>query len=219
VSARLKTLTENKLLHRLQRETINYPYVYCLGIRGIRYLKSLGFDIPVFHPSEHTQHTPQFLTHTLAVNDFLIAATLLPSTTHEITVHNIKHDLTLKHTSHPVIPNGWIDFRISTHTQVCIWLEMDMGTMVQKPFRKKISSLLDFSKEGYTHAFGTPSLTIAFATPSGEHRMRKILTWIEQELTIRQAERDADLFRLLCIPKQDLCSEQLFLSPYLHAPV
>jgi hypothetical protein len=115
--------------------------------------------------------------------------------------------------SFTIIPDGWIDFRINTHTQICLWLEMDMGTMDQKPFKKKVSSLLDFSKEDYTRVFGTPSLTIAFATPSGEHCMRSLLTWIEQELTIRQAERNADLFRLLCIPKQDLCSEQLFLSP------
>ena len=50
VSAKLKTLTQEKFLHRLDRETINFPYIYCLGIRGIRYLKSLGFDIPPFHP-------------------------------------------------------------------------------------------------------------------------------------------------------------------------
>ena len=78
VSAKLKALTQEKFLYRLQRETINFPYVYCLGIRGVRYLQSLGFDIPVFHPSEHTHHRPQFLTHTLCVNDFLIAASLLP---------------------------------------------------------------------------------------------------------------------------------------------
>ena len=42
VSAKFKTLTEQKFLHRLERETINYPYVYCLGIRGIRYLQSIG---------------------------------------------------------------------------------------------------------------------------------------------------------------------------------
>jgi protein involved in plasmid replication-relaxation len=41
VSAKLKSLTQQKYLHRLDRENINYPYVYSLGIRGIRYLQSL----------------------------------------------------------------------------------------------------------------------------------------------------------------------------------
>lgn len=39
VSAKLKSLIEQKLLHRLDRETVNFPYVYCLGIRGIMYLQ------------------------------------------------------------------------------------------------------------------------------------------------------------------------------------
>jgi len=42
VSAKLKTLTEAKFLHRLEREIINFPFVYCLGIRGTRYLTLLG---------------------------------------------------------------------------------------------------------------------------------------------------------------------------------
>ncbi len=120
VSAKLKELTEQKYLHRLERETINYPYVYCLGIRGISYFQSLGHDIPVFHPSEHTTHKPMFLRHTLAVNDFLITAATLPDTISGITVNDMKHDLTLKRTQTAVIPDCWIDFRINQKTQVCI---------------------------------------------------------------------------------------------------
>jgi hypothetical protein len=218
VSAKLKTLTEHKFLHRLARETINFPYVYCLGIRGVRYLQSQGFDIPVFHPSEHTHHRPQFLTHTLCVNDFLIAAALLPCSTPDIAIHAIKHDLTLKHTSMPVIPDGWIDFRIREHTQVCLWLEMDMGTTDQKPFRKKVSALIDFSQEAYPRVFGTPSLTIAFATPNGQRRMHAIQMWIEQELTDRHSEQCADLFRVLSIPDKDVCPREVFLCPICVRP-
>jgi len=217
VSAKLKTLTEHKFLHRLARETINFPYVYCLGIRGIRYLRSLGFDLPAFHPSEHTRHNSLFLTHTLAVNDFLIAASTLPATNPDITVHNIKHDLTLKRTAQLVIPDGWIDFRIRAHTQICIWLEMDMGTMDQKPMRKKVSALTDYATNGYATVFGTPSLTIAFATPT-EHRMQTLHTWIQQELTDTQSEHCADLFRILRIPDKTLCPEQVFLSPLCLRP-
>lgn len=206
VSSRLKTLTDEKFLHRLQRETIKFPYVYCLGIRGVRYLQSLGRDIQVFHPSEHTTHKPMFLHHTLAVNDFLIAAQILHTLAPDISVHETKHDLTLKHTPSPVIPEGWIDFRLNEKTQLCIWLEMDMGTMDQKPFRKKISALIDFSRQSYEHIFGTPSLTIVFATPAGEQRLNNILNWTQKELTDRQSEQDADLFRFLCVPEQVFCA-------------
>ena len=218
VSAKLKTLTEHKFLHRLARETINYPYVYCLGMRGIRYLKSLGFDLPVFHPSEHTHHKSLFLTHTLAVNDFLIAAAILPATAADITVRDIKHDLTLKHTQTMIVPDGWIDFRINRKTQVCIWLEMDMGTMDQMPFRKKISALVTFSKEAYTRVFGTPSLTIAFATPTGERRFNTMLDWTQKELTAMHSEHVADMFRFLSIPGHNVCPETLFLSPVCARP-
>jgi hypothetical protein len=213
VSAKLKTLTEQKYLHRLERETINYPYVYCLGSRGIRSLQSVGCDIPLFHPSEHTAHKPMFLRHTLAVNEFLIAAALLPHTKPDITVNDIKHDLTLKHTQTTVVPDGWMDFRINQKTQLCIWLEMDMGTMDQKPFRKKISALIEYSRQSYEHVFGTPSLTIVFATPAGERRLNNILNWTQKELTESQSEHNADLFRFLSIPEQDLCPEHVFLAP------
>ncbi len=218
MSAKLKTLTEAKFLQRLDRETINVPYIYCLGIRGVRYLTSLGVDIPLFHPSEHTRHKPQFMNHTLAVNDFLIAASLLPCYSSEVEVHEIRHDLTLKRTSQPVIPDGWIDFRIREHTQVCIWLEMDMGTMDQKPFRKKVAALIEYAQSAYAKVFGTPSLTIAFATPKGYHRMQSMHTWIQQELTTQLAAQSADVFRLLYISEKQVCPEQMFLSPICMRP-
>jgi len=137
VSAKLKILTQQKFLHRLERETINLPYVYCLGVRGIWHLHSLGRYIPLFHPSEHTTHRPMFLRHTLAVNDFLIAAATLPTIAPDISVHEIKHDLTLKLTRTRVIPDGWIDFRLQQKTQLCIWLEMDMGQWIRSHSGRK----------------------------------------------------------------------------------
>jgi len=218
VSAKLKALTEEKFLHRLARETINYPYVYCLGIRGTRFLQQQGSDIPPLHPSEHTRHAPLFLRHTLAVNDFLIAASKLPSTSSDITVAEIKHDLTLKRTQKSVVPDGWIDFRIGERIQVCVWLEMDMGTMDQNPFRRKIASIVAFSREDYRRMFGTPSLTIAIATPAGEQRRTNILNWIQKELTDMRMEQASDMFRVLCIPEQEVCPEQLFMAPMCSRP-
>jgi len=218
VSAKLKALTERKLLHRLTRETINYPYVYCLGIQRIRYLQKIGCDIPVFHPSEHTQHAPMFLRHTLAVNDFLIAASKLPSISPDIAVAEIKHDWTLKRRQKDLVPDGWIDFRIGERIQVCVWLEMDMGTMDQKPFRRKIASLVAFSKQGYTEVFGTPSLTIAIVALEGEQRRTNILAWIQRELTELQREDVADLFRVLSVSHEDMTPEQLFLPNICYRP-
>jgi Replication-relaxation len=218
VSAKLKALTQQKCLQRLARETINYPYVYCLGMRGTRFLQQQGSDIPLLHPSEHTRHAPLFLRHTLAVNDFLIAASKLPGTAPDITVAEIKHDLTLKRTQKTVVPDGWIDFRIGERTQVCVWLEMDMGTMDQKPFRQKIASIVAFSREDYRQVFGTPSLTVAIASPAGEQRRTNITYWIQKELTDLRMEHASDMFRVLNIPGQDTSPEQLFLSAICSRP-
>jgi hypothetical protein len=218
VSAKLKALTEQKYLHRLARETINVPYVYCLGIRGTRFLQQLGSDIPVFHPSEHTQHAPLFLRHALAVNDFLIAASKLPDASSDIAVAEIKHDWTLKRTQKDVVPDGWIDFRIGESIQICLWLEMDMGTMDQKPFRRKIASLVTFSREGYHKVFGTPSLTIAIVTLAGEQRRTNILIWIQRELTALQREDMSDLFRVLSVSPEEMTPEHLFLSAICSRP-
>ena len=218
VSARLKALCERKLLHRLTRETINYPYVYCLGIQGIRYLQKIGCDIPVFHPSEHMQHAPMFLRHTLAVNDFLIAASKLPSVSPDIAVSGILHDWTLKRTQKNLVPDGWIDFRIGERIQVCVWLEMDMGTMDQKPFRKKIASLVAFSRQSYSQVFGTQSLTIAIVTLAGEQRRTNILSWIQKELIDMQKEDTADMFRVLSVAHEDMTPEHLFLSAICSRP-
>ena len=82
-----------------------------------------------------------------------------------------------------------------------------MGTMDQKPFRKKISSLIEFSRQSYEHIFGTPSLTIVFATPAGERRLNNILNWTQKELIDSHSEKEADLFRFLFVQEQNMCPE------------
>jgi len=93
-----------------------------------------------------------------------------------------------------------------------------MGTMDQKPFRRKIASLVAFSREGYHKVFGTPSLTIAIVTHEGEQRRTNILTWLQRELTALQREDVADLFRVLSVSRADMTPEYLFLSAICSRP-
>src|SRR5688572_15509056 len=51
------------------------PAVYTLARRGLNHLRSLGIDVPSRrHPSEVEGLSYLFLSHTLALNDLLIAA-------------------------------------------------------------------------------------------------------------------------------------------------
>jgi len=216
VSTKLKTLLEHKYLFRPNRLSATMPYIYCLGIRGVRFLRIQGVDVS-FHPSEHETMSYPFLQHTLAVNEFLLAASLLPRANPSLTLFAIKHDFTLKRTMRGVVPDGWMDFRMGRHQQ-CIWLELDRGTMEQKRFRRKISNLLAFAMHGYEEAFGTPSLTIAFATTAGETRLKNIVKWTQQELTAQQKTEEADLFRFTTVPTQELDPTWLFCKPIWNCP-
>ena len=54
------------------------PSVFTPSSEGYKYLETLGREVPLrFRPSEAKEVSQDFLEHTLAVNDFLIAAALL----------------------------------------------------------------------------------------------------------------------------------------------
>ena len=93
-----------------------------------------------------------------------------------------------------------------------------MGTMDQKPFRRKIASLVAFSRQSYSQVFGTQSLTIAIVTLAGEQRRTNILSWIQKELTDMHREETADMFRVLSVAHEGMTPEHLFLSAMCSRP-
>jgi len=77
--------------------TGSVPKIYTLDRKGINYLKTHGFDVSLrFRPSEQEEKSYLFLRHTLAVNDFLIAAATLEKTFPGITLHTFIHERVLK---------------------------------------------------------------------------------------------------------------------------
>lgn len=77
--------------------TGSVPKIYTLARRGINYLKKQGYDIPTrFHPSEQEEKSYLFLRHTLAVNDFLIAAAGLEKAFPAIHLSEVWHERVLK---------------------------------------------------------------------------------------------------------------------------
>ena len=73
------------------------PKIYTLARTGINHLKQHGYDVTTrFHPVEQEEKSYLFLKHTLAVNDFLIAAQTLEKKFPAITLHAFIHERVLK---------------------------------------------------------------------------------------------------------------------------
>jgi len=206
----LKRMAENKYLARLDRQSVNEKIVYCLGIRGIRFLRTLGMEVNSFHPSDHAQHSHMHMSHWLSTTDFLIAAEQLTRVRPDIELGALYHDLTLKHMlPGRVIPDGFIDFRVS-HERTSVWLELDRATEEQGDIRRKARAIVEWCNQFYTQTFGTQSINIAFATTQGDKRGKLLYQWITQEF---DGERELNWFLFSTLPPGELDPVHTFLHP------
>lgn len=206
----LKKMTENKYLARLDRASVNTKIVYCLGIRGIRFLRTLGMEVRSFHPSDHTQHSHMHMSHWLSTTDFLIAAEKLPRVRPDIELTALFHDLTLKRMlTGRVIPDGFINFLVS-HERTSVWLELDRATEEQGDIRRKARAIVEWCHQFYTQTFGTQSINIAFATTQGDKRGKLLYQWITQEL---DGEKEINWFLFSTLPHGELDPIHTFLHP------
>src|SRR5262249_41542497 len=142
------------------------PAVFSLARKGLNHLRSLGIEVNVrFHPSEKAGLSYLFLTHTLELNDVLIAAELFCRSLPAYRLAAVLHERELKrqpvHVKDregrrtAVIPDAWLDLRIREVYQVCIALELDRGTEEQKHWRRKVANLIAYATGPYQEAFKT----------------------------------------------------------------
>jgi Replication-relaxation len=247
VKARLKLLTDHGYLEANQQPTTRgrSPFFYTLASKGIKYLKEAGFEVNRYYrPSRKVEYLP-FLLHTFTVNDVLIAAELLAEGHSQLALAEAQHELVLKQDPCKVpverersagdgnrlakyisiVPDGWLDFRYvrGTGTQerrMCIWLEVDRGTVGMKAFKEKASAILTFYKSGaYQRRFGTNSLRVAFATTDGMTRVMQMRTWLCDVLA-KQREKPGAAERFVCTAlPNDIDPHTLFLTPVWHIPL
>jgi hypothetical protein len=226
-------------------------YIYALATKGMNYLKDQGFSsFSRYRPNELQQFKYPHLEHVLHLNDFLIAARNLTKVAPDITLAEMRHDLDLKRTPATVeyvrrlpdgekvdekvrlVPDGWLDFRLQlAHSpkkrRKCVVVELDRGSETNiAEFKKKIRAYVYYAFPGgaYETMFGTQAITVAFATTAGEHRLKNMLLWCEQELKEQQLEQEAPLFRFTALPTDELLPEKgldpkrLFLSAVWSVP-
>jgi Replication-relaxation len=246
VKARLKQLTDHGYLDANEQPTTRgrSPFYYTLASKGIKYLKEAGFEVNRYYrPSRKVEYLP-FLLHTFSVNDVLVAAELLAENLPQLTLAEMQHELVLKQDPCRVpvgrerlsgdgnasakyisiVPDGWLDFRYDRGTgtqerRMCIWLEVDRGTVGMKDFKEKATAILTFYKSGaYQKRFGTNSLRVAFATTDGMTRVKQMRTWLRDVLGKEPAKPHiAERFICTMLP-DEIDPRTLFLAPVWYVP-
>src|SRR5436305_10852412 len=206
-------------------------------------LKDMGFSgFSRFRPDEFRRFAFPHLDHALAVNDFLIAARLLPLSVSSITLSEMRHDLDLKKTpvkvtverrlpygdrideKVTVIPDGWLDFRQKREGQEkrkrrCIVVELDRGTTSIAPFKEKLRAYYFYAlSEEYEALFGTKLCMVAYATTAGKDRLKQMVEWCEQELVQQRLEHEANLYRFTSLPSGVYDPQEIFCFPVWFKP-
>lgn len=237
VQTNLKTLCEQKYLTRFNYPTISTgvsPFVYTLGPSGLRYLTAIGMDLAGFKPLKEKGKEPSyyFLRHLLSLNDFLIAATLVPRLTSDVTISRMDHEWQLKQNplilsagrdTISVVPDAWLDCKVLVGSSkkpyaMPIWVEMDMGTEWGKKFKDKLKDIVRVIIEGvYQERFGVKNVTVAFPTPGNEKRRDLMRSHVLSVLKELYQEAYADLFLFACL-EEHYDPQTVFLSPIWYSP-
>jgi Replication-relaxation len=233
IKARLKLLTDAKYLtafHMPTKEGVR-PYVYCLGMQGRKYLRAEGMDVFVYYEPEEVEiKTYGFLTHTLELNTFLIAAATIERSIADLRLYDFLHDFIIK--SNPataidakgkvaeIAPDGFLDLRTSKY-RYCFLVEHDRGYQSDSKLRKKFADYLAcFKQEKLGQHFGnTRKISVLFPTSAGVRRVEKMRELARQELKAFDAKNLSffnNLFKFTTTPPlmaQPQDSKTLFCSP------
>lgn len=237
VQTNLKILVEQKYLARFHYPTEHLglsPYVYTPSSRGMHHLAAIGVPVAGFKPlKEKGKETSYYFTqHLLSLNDFVIAASLVPRFSPDVTLQTMYHEWQLK--QQPItatigrdtvslVPDAWLDFKVLAGSQkkpyqMPVWLEMDMGTEWGKRFKDKLRGIILLVTNGiYQERFGVNNVTVAFATPGSEKRRDLMRTHIKTVLQELDALQFADLFLFATLP-QNYDPQTVFLSPIWYTP-
>ncbi len=233
VRVNAKELAQEKYLSRIHFPTVSTgasPFVYSLGIRGLRYLAECDSDIEGYRPLKSENYF--ILKHLLSVNDFAIAARLLPRLTHDVELVSWLHDWQLQHepvsatinnTDVSSVPDLWLDFTVRAGSQkkpfaMPIWVEIDRGTEWGKRFKDKLTALvLLVTEKAHEKRFGVQNITVAFATPRSIKRRDLMRQHIKTVLEELGKLRFAELFLFASLP-QELDPREIFLSPMWYMP-
>ena len=193
VKARLKTLVDNGYLlaDKVPSKKPQSPYYYTLATGGMNYLKGEGYDIPPSMRSAKEQDKqPTHITHTIELNDVIIAARLLGQQSDIYWLERFIHERELKQPKYKydVVPDALFEFRMNSpegkQRRATILLEHDCATEHINAFKPRIRAYVKMLKaEAQRDLYGAGKVRIAFTTSKGENHRDKLVRWTKEELT------------------------------------
>ncbi len=203
----------------------------------MRYRRAAGDVLPRYRPQKERRRSFLTLSHTLAINDCLIALELLTRSRTDLSLTAQLDERALKRrrlrvtwydagtaVSAAVVPDAWCQLEWSgprDRFRQCLHFEIDRGSEHQAAWRRRIRTWLAYADGPYQAAFGTTSLTIAIVATPGEQRMRQLLTWTMAELASlgRAAHRPSrNLFWFTAEPAANTPPESFFCAPCWRVP-
>jgi len=224
VQRRLKTLVnegyvqfgayavEHRTPGRIRHST---RYYYTLSPEGMHYLAKLGFDVhEAWRADKEVDKHGLFVSHSLELNDVIIAAALLKSADKRFYLEDFIHERVLKRRPYKVklpegqsfslIPDAYLDFRnVFDKNHFPVLLEHDRGTEEQFYFKRKVRAYLGLiNSQAYRDWFGMKSITVAFTTFEGEKRLEKMREWTRQVLASTNTPwQIGGAFRFAALPR------------------
>ena len=196
VLKRLKVLVDNGYVQAdcIPTKFFKSPYYYTLDTKGLRYLSSVGIDVPASErASKEIVESYLHVRHALELNDILIAALHLKYVSERYYLSRYIQERTLKRTPYRVtyngaaislIPDGFLDIRDRTSNRaLCLFLEHDRGTEQQAHFRGRIKAYKAlYANNGIESMFGVKTAYTAFTTFVGGKRVQQMREWTKAEL-------------------------------------
>ncbi|HEX6477495.1 MAG TPA: replication-relaxation family protein [Ktedonobacteraceae bacterium] len=199
VKKRLKVLVDNGFIQAdsIPTKLLRAPYYYTLGQRSIRYLKSIGLDIPPSPRADKgTEHHYLFIDHALELNDILIAALRLKFADQRFYLARWRHERDLKRMPYrvpldgqtiTVIPDAFLDFHQRRagmpERSLPLLLEHDRGTEQMQHFKRRIRAYRAVLYASmFKQSLGVETVSVAFTTHKGVQRVAQMREWTRQEL-------------------------------------
>lgn len=175
----------------------NGYYYYTLAARGLSYMQEVGYlTRDEYRVSRVVGRELLFLSHTLELNDLLIAAALvgregtpysLAGFTHERLLKRKPYRAKWQHQTYTLIPDALLDFRYAGQQtfSMPVLLEHDRGTEGRDHFQRRIRAYIALlhDEAARVELFDTAALSaVAFTTFKGDKRVEQMRRWTAQEL-------------------------------------
>jgi hypothetical protein len=212
----------------------NPERLFTLGASGRDVVRSLGLPVKWYYrPTITGRLNGSYLSHQLLVTRFVICACRFTNQHPDYTLVDVRLCYELeaqigKQGDETVVPDAWLLFeRVTDGVRSPVLVEIDKGSEYQERFKHHVRGRLAFIRSGeYARVFGTPGVTIAYATTGRTHehadsRRRTMVAWTMEVLRELELPSWAGIFRFTSALEYTRLYEQgnaLFTQPVWYRP-